>query len=235
MEVTGAKGVPALATALGVSHQTVYSARKSGVPPSWVFDIAKRYGASADWLFFGIGNKFNNERFTKEQSTSGVLRCGEPLARFVVKGANEEHPCSVSETFTQIPMFKEARISAGHGSFEASSCEVEYYAFRTDFLRRLGTPVTMVMMAVSGDSMDPVYKDKDLVMIDRSQTDLRPSKVYAVTVEGLTYLKIITTAPGKLILSSYNSAYPPIEVPIHDGFDDMVQIIGRAVWFSRDL
>ena len=121
-----------------------------------------------------------------------------------------------------VPMV-EARLSAGTGSFETSAEVVRHYAFREDFLRRKGSPSHMALLRVSGDSME------------QSQKDPVPGRIYAVSVEDLVYLKVVNAMPGRLILSSYNPAYPPIEACTTDQLADLVRIVGRAVWVGREL
>ena len=53
---TGATSEAALATAIGISHQAVYDAKKKGsVPYKWILSIAIKFDISADWLYFGTG------------------------------------------------------------------------------------------------------------------------------------------------------------------------------------
>ncbi|EGY27092.1 peptidase S24-like family protein [Desulfovibrio sp. A2] len=133
-----------------------------------------------------------------------------------------------------VPMV-EARLSAGTGSFETGGDIERRYAFRTDFLLRKGAPSSMVLMRVDGDSMDPYVLNGDVVLIDQSQREPRAGKVYAVGVEDVVYLKRVNAVPGKIILSSYNPDYPPIEVDARGDLSNGIRIIGRAVWVGREL
>ena len=74
-----------------------------------------------------------------------------------------------------------------------------------------------------------------MVLVDQSQKDPGPGRIYAVSVEDLVYLKVVNAMPGRLILSSYNPAYPPIEACTTDQLADLVRIVGRAVWVGREL
>ncbi len=129
----------------------------------------------------------------------------------------------------------EARLSAGTGSFETGANIERRYAFRMDFLLRKGQPSHMVLMRVSGDSMEPEVKHNDVVLIDQSQCAPRPGLLYAVGVEDAVYLKVINTVPGKLVMTSYNPAYPPIEIDARGDLANGIRIIGRAVWVGREL
>lgn len=133
-----------------------------------------------------------------------------------------------------VPMV-EARLSAGLGSFETGGECLRHYAFRWDFLHRKGNPSSMVLLRVSGDSMQPRIMNNDVVLVDQSQCTPIPGRIYAVGVEDMVYLKIVDAMPGKLILSSVNESYPPIEAHTSEQLGDLVRIIGRAVWVGREL
>ena len=52
----GTKNEPGLAIALGISAQSIYNAKKKDkIPPAWGIEIAKTFGVSSDWIFFGLG------------------------------------------------------------------------------------------------------------------------------------------------------------------------------------
>lgn len=133
-----------------------------------------------------------------------------------------------------VPMV-EARLSAGTGSFETGGEVLRHYAFRWDFLRRKGNPARMALLRVSGDSMQPLILHNDVVLIDQSQNEPVPGRMYAVGVEDLVYLKIVNAVPGKIILTSVNPAYAPIEARTDEQLADLVRIIGRAIWVGREL
>ena len=128
-------------------------------------------------------------------------------------------------------------LSAGHGNFIyiEENEERKTFAFSTAFLKQKGNPAEMVVMTVSGDSMSPEIRNGDMVLIDQSQKRLLPGKIYAVAVENFIYLKVVNTLPGKLVLSSFNKEYPPLDVDIRGQMEDMVRVLGRAVWWCREL
>ena len=92
---------------------------------------------------------------------------------------------------------------------------------------------------VSGDSMEPVYSDGQLVWIARSET-LRPGEVGIFAYDGDGYIKVygeqepedaeaFTDAWGNVhmqpVLISYNKKYPPRPVSPEASF----QIVGRVL------
>lgn len=137
------------------------------------------------------------------------------------------------DDFVYIPKVV-AQLAAGHGSFETGS-EIEgMYSFREDWIRKKGNSKNLVLMDVTGDSMMPIIANGDTVMLDLSKTDLVSNKIFAVRVEDLIYIKYIDREPGKFVLRSHNSDYPPIAIDTAYLHDTSFQILGRAVWWCHD-
>lgn len=202
-----------LARALGIKPQSVSGARKRGeVPPAWIQSYAERTGVCADWLFFGRGPM-------RLDDTPPALQ------------TEAYTPCDVN--LILIPMV-EARLSAGQGSLQTDGNSERSYAFRSDFLHRKGNPDNMVLMRVSGDSMQPEILNNDVVLLDQSKTDILPGRIYAVGFEEAIYLKRVDMLPGKVILKSANPAYPPVELDIRDQQRDAFRVIGQVLWSGRE-
>ena len=132
-----------------------------------------------------------------------------------------------------IPMV-EAVLSAGGGSFETSSITGRDYAFRRDFIERKGNPDDMVLMRVSGDSMEPDVLNGDVVLIDQGKTRIVPGQMFAVGFEESIYLKRIDNLPGKVVLKSANPAYPPLELDVRGDLAEQFRVIGRVLWSGRE-
>ena len=126
-----------------------------------------------------------------------------------------------------------ARLNAGGGSLETSDEEEGRYAFRSRWIRRKGSVPSMVLMDVSGDSMEPEIRDGDTVLIDQSQRDILSGKLYAIGIEDTIVVKQLEKLPGKLVLRSVNPTYAPIEVGL-PGENAAVRVIGRVVWWCRE-
>jgi phage repressor protein C with HTH and peptisase S24 domain len=204
---------------LDIHAQTLYTYEKGKRQPEIVTinKICKKYNVSADWLISG----------------TLPMRRGDALP----EQPKEEDSELVDETGAKmlyVPMV-EARLSAGHGSLETSADVHGMYAFRAGFLRRRGNPAHMVMMRVTGDSMAPKIENRDVVLVDQSQRDLRPGYIYAVGVEEMVYLKVVDAKPGQVILSSYNKEYEPLVIDMLDDGESRIRIIGRAIWACREL
>lgn len=94
----------------------------------------------------------------------------------------------------------------------------------------------MVLMQVSGDSMQPEILDGDMVLIDQGKKDipLKLGRIFAVGFEDAIYLKRIDKLPGKIILKSVNPEYPPVELDVRGQLGDSFRVIGQVLWVGRE-
>lgn len=211
---TGSPTEAVLADRLGISSQSIYNAKKKGkIPPAWVVDVSKKYDVSTDWLFFGLG--------AMRRSDSGP---SEERDRAPQEGARD---------LLMVPRVK-ARLSAGSGSLETSDDIEERYAFKSKWLRSKGQASKMVLMYVTGDSMEPDIKDRDMVLIDQSQVDIVAGGAYAIGMDDEVLVKYVDKEPGTYVLRSANPLYASIKVDLRDESLN-VRVIGRVLWVGREV
>lgn len=249
----GVSGDKKLSEELGITYSAITAARKRNtIPPVWYVTISEKNDISMDWLRTGEGEmrrglKFKpaalpNPEMDPACGTGGFvdLVAERTLGRGLRAQGNipEAQQPEILTCFecelVMIPLV-EAKLSAGNGSFETSGDSERRYAFRSDFLRRKGNPKTMVLMRVAGDSMEPKIEHDDVVLVDTSQREPHLGRMYAVAVEDLVYLKQVNAEPGKLVLTSANPAYAPLEIDARGDRADGIRIIGRAIWVGREL
>jgi phage repressor protein C with HTH and peptisase S24 domain len=85
-------------------------------------------------------------------------------------------------------------------------------------------------IVVAGDSMEPLLRDGDEILVDRTPRPLRDG-VHVVRVgDTLLVKRVQTGVPGRIVLESQNPAYRPIELDPAE-----VEVIGRVVWKSGRL
>ena len=130
-----------------------------------------------------------------------------------------------------------AKVSAVAGAgatLETSDDVLGWYAFRSDFLGREHiSEQNSVMMAVRGDSMEPLMQDGDTLLVDQSDTQIMDGRIYVVTLGDELRVKRIQKGLKGYVLRSENPRYADITV---DGDDlDAFKVHGRVRWVGKLL
>ncbi len=192
-------------------------------------ELAKELGINRS----GITHARNNNRipdkwivklYRKFGLNPGWLDTG--VGTVFMNGASE-----LDVDFKAIPKVA-ARLSAGTGSFDVRESVTEYLSFQSKWLAAKGSANNMVAMEVFGQSMEPVIKEGDTVLIDQSRTDILAGAIYAVGVEDTILVKRLEKHPNKLVLCSDNKTYEPIFLE-RDQMET-VRIIGKVIWSCRE-
>jgi len=121
--------------------------------------------------------------------------------------------------------------SAGPGSAVGDEMPFDNFRFSRRWLREQGLVGSdLSAITVEGDSMEPLLRAGDEVLVDRSDRPFRDG-IHVVRLEDTLLVKrVAAQGGGRLSLLSQNLAYPPIEVEAGN-----IEIIGRVVWKSGRL
>ncbi len=116
--------------------------------------------------------------------------------------------------------------SAGPGAIITEENSFDTIRFSRKWMRDMGLEdAQLSTIRVEGDSMEPMLRDGDEILVDRANRSQRDG-IYVVRVGDVLHVKRVqTTAPGRLTLISANAAYAPLDLA-----QDEVEIIGRVVW-----
>jgi phage repressor protein C with HTH and peptisase S24 domain len=116
--------------------------------------------------------------------------------------------------------------SAGPGAVGAAEIAFDAFRFSRRWLREQGLePAQLSSIRVLGDSMDPLLRDGDEILVDRTPRAFREG-VHVVRLGEALHVKLLQAVPpGGLRLISKNPAYEPVEVAMSD-----VDVVGRVVW-----
>ena len=143
------------------------------------------------------------------------------------------------EDFAHVPLHS-ASLAAGNGQENHSEEIIDYLAFRRDWLRKIGVSASNAVLArAQGDSMQPTIWADDMVLIDRSKTDVtvrppsskthRRSSIYAIVEDGKARIKRIERPnTGLIMLLSDNPDYSPEIAKI-----ETLSIIGKVMWWGH--
>ncbi|GAB5349960.1 S24 family peptidase [Alteriqipengyuania sp. 357] len=137
---------------------------------------------------------------------------------------------SADEDFHAIPRLSLA-AAAGPGQFAGGEAPFDNFGFSGRWLRENGfDPKMLSALKVEGDSMEPLLRHGDEILVDRGSRFERDG-VHVVRMDDTLMVKRLASAgAGRIVLLSQNLAYPPIEVAL-----DEVEVLGRVVWKSGRL
>jgi phage repressor protein C with HTH and peptisase S24 domain len=140
-------------------------------------------------------------------------------------GAPEDRGGEPRGEFVDIPRLP-LEASAGPGATAAQEIPFDSFRFSRRWLREQGLePGQLSAIRVMGDSMDPLLRDGDEILVDRTHRAFREG-VHVVRLGDALHVKLLQAVPpGRLRLISKNPAYEPVEVAMAD-----VDVVGRVVW-----
>ena len=116
--------------------------------------------------------------------------------------------------------------SAGPGALPDGEDVFGTIRFSPRWLRSMGLrPEMLSAIVVSGDSMEPVLRDGDEILVDRDWRPLRDG-IHVVRLDDTVLVKRLEAGrAGRIALLSDNPAYRPIECDLQE-----IEVIGRVVW-----
>lgn len=116
--------------------------------------------------------------------------------------------------------------SAGPGAMALNEQPFDSLRFSRAWLREHGLDgAQLSAITVQGDSMEPLLRDGDEILVDRTPHLFRDGVHVVRLGETLMVKRVASARQGMLALLSQNLAYPPMEVAAEE-----VTVIGRVVW-----
>ncbi len=116
--------------------------------------------------------------------------------------------------------------AAGPGTLPGTEAAFDTIRFSRRWLAEQGLEgAQLSAITVKGDSMEPLLRDGDQILVDRREQPFRDG-IHVVRLGDTLMVKRVTrVGAGRLMLLSENASYPPIDIAA-----DEVQVIGRVVW-----
>ncbi len=194
-------------------------ARREGLSPS---ALARRAGLDATAFNpskrFGPGDPPRPRWPSTESLTAVLAATGASLAQFAAL-AEDDAPAVIPllglAQAGQDGFFDDAGLPVGEGWEQTS-------------LPRLSD--TLFSLRINGDSMAPLYRVGDRVIVDRAATDIRRGdRVVVRTTSGETLAKEIASLTARqVVLASINPDYPPRTLARAD-----IAWMARIQWVSQ--
>jgi phage repressor protein C with HTH and peptisase S24 domain len=194
-------------------------AKKSDLPPSFIYDILN-----------GKSVNPSTARLAKIASVLGV-------SVTYLAGIEEHTPRlkPVNDDYVSVSSILVV-ASAGGGKAAIEEKQGEPYYFRRSWVRdRLhAKPEDLRMIFIEGDSMEPTLCSNDMILVDITKKNPSPPGIF-VLFDGLGLVTkrlefLPNSRPPSLRILSDNPQYHPYERSLNE-----IQIVGRVVWFAREI
>lgn len=207
--------------------------KKRGMTSS---ELAKRADVKTSFLYDIISGKSTNP------STIKLARVAESLdISLAYLIGNDDNPqkteraqaSAPEEGYVTIPRIT-VDITSDGSRVTSQEHEAEYYYFRRSWITgHLGlSPEDLRMLYIRGDSMEPTLHHNDIVLVDTSKKIPSPAGIFVLFDGlGLSAKRVEFFGNERMIrLMSDNPQYSTYERSI-----DETVIIGRVVWFAREM
>lgn len=134
--------------------------------------------------------------------------------------------------YVEVPKYS---ARAGAGSSLITEKDVEgYYAFRRQFMARMRiSEKGAALLDVLGDSMSPLLKNGDTILVDQSKTDPMDGQIFLIGLGDELLVKRLHRHAHGWMLVSVNPEYPPVTLDRVDS--ENLRVYGRVMWFGRVL
>jgi len=140
-------------------------------------------------------------------------------------GGPEEFSSAGGGDWVEVPRLP-LEASAGPGAVGAAEIPFDAFRFSRRWLREQNLePAMLSSIRVMGDSMDPLLRDGDEILVDRTPRPFREGVHVVRLGEALHVKRLQAVPPERLRLISHNPAYEPVEVAMAE-----VDVVGRVVW-----
>ncbi len=208
----------AWASRVGISKGAFTRIWKEGTMPGaeLLQRIAAATEVSIDWLLSGRGRAFAAEPFD---------------------APGHSPPADAPDDFITVPLYG-PHAGAGHAAALGHESFGEIIAFKRAWV---GSELhcqaeDLCLLYVEGESMKPVLRTRDLVLVDRRHAGSVPQDgIYVVRIDGTLLVKRVQRLPaGQIRVTSENPAYEPFIISPADPSENLT-IIGRVVWMGRRL
>ena len=193
--------------------------------------FAEKLGGKANLMRFLGAKKATIYRALDDEEPS--LPAPDVLCEWLDKiNAQIVFPGEELDDFVMVPKVK--AVAGAGASLETNGDISAYYAFRNDFLKREHiNPKNSVMMLVRGDSMEPLIKEGDTILIDQNDKVPQDGRIFLVALGEELMVKVLQKIPNGWNICSINERYAPLSVQGDEL--DKFRVYGRVRWFGRVL
>ena len=183
-----------------------------------------------------LSNYLNGQTPGVDKVVGIAASCGVSVAWLITGyGDSAAEAATVQESGMQLVPRLDLRASAGGGATGDSGETVDFLPLPDQLLRSTGINVEKArVLTVAGDSMEPTLSSGDLLLVDTSVRRVKGEALYVLVRDDELFVKRAQKRlNGSVLISSDNPRYLPEEFSEVDA--DRLRVVGRVVWFGRNL
>ena len=216
--------IASISEKIGLSQMGLYKIfSKESLPKAEILlSINQLTGCDLKWLMSGIGEPFPNAPHNQAPTITPMV--------YDTLG----YEVDIDE-FVFIPRYNR-HAAAGGGHFNEGERPMFTMAFRRKWIEQYlrADPKELSVIDVKGDSMDGVLNERDVILVNH-YLDTPDDGLYVLRIGESLIVKQTQQLPNRrLLVSSANPAYESFEINLLETDSD-VKIIGRVVWFGRQV
>lgn len=200
-------------------------------------ELAERADVGRSFVYDVLSGKSLNPTTHKLSAVADAL--GVSLS-YLLYGEESWGGRSNPELVTEQPEREQVAIasigveaSMGGGTIVTEEKEDEPFFFRRSWVRQKlnASPGDLRIIRVRGDSMLPTLSEGDVVLVNMMQKNPSPPGIFVLFDGfGLVVKRLEVQSEGQVRIYSDNTQYAPYTRSLSE-----VNIIGRVVWFAREL
>lgn len=186
---------------IGRSHQAIqkYESNETPVKQAMLILISQAYNVNPDWLLNGTGEMFIGEN--RQQEVSDII---------------------------SIPYYPEVSAAAGSGALVYDENTVKHLQISSAIIN-ISTGDNVCLINATGNSMQPVIDDRDLLLVDLSQKLITDEGIYVIRLDTTLVVKRVQKILNGIILISDNPQYPPREISADNFNENDAAVIGKVI------
>lgn len=168
--------------------------------------ICNVFNVNPDWLLNGTGEMFLDNT-SRQQEVSDII---------------------------SIPYYPEVSAAAGSGALVYDENSVKHLQISSAIIN-ISTGDNVCLINATGNSMQPVIDDRDLLLVDLTHKDFIDEGIYVVRLENTLLIKRLQKIPNGIVLISDNPQYAPITLNSDNFNENDAAIIGKVISIIKNL
>lgn len=162
--------------------------------------ICNIFNVNPDWLLNGTGEMFLDNT-SRQQEQADII---------------------------SIPYYPEVSAAAGSGALVYDENTVKHLQISSAIIN-ISTGDNVCLINATGNSMQPVIDDRDLLLVDLSQKLITDEGIYVIRLDTTLVVKRVQKILNGVILISDNPQYPPRELTADNFNENDAAVIGKVI------